>query len=202
MPNPSWPRIRKALENLEQSELMEVLKELYDLSSANKALLAVRFDAAAGLESLAGSCRKEIERAFWPARGFPSFKPGAARKAVLQFAKVALPMQALEMELYFVEQGIRGTTEYGDIDEGFYNSLGTMWLAALRRALTLELPEIVERRLASIFESSKDFGWGFSDEMKFLWLEYRKARSGEASDVFETDRMNKKPRAETRGVGI
>ena len=184
MPKPSWPRIRKALEQLDPPEVLELLKELYNLNSANKALLAVRLDSESSLELLGEPCRREIDKAFWPARGYPSFKPGAARSAVVQFAKVAPPLQALEMQLYFVEQGIRGTAQYGDIDEGFYTSLERMWENALKRALTLELSRVLERRLELIFDSSKDYGWGFSDGMEYLWLEYQKARDGQESEVF------------------
>lgn len=184
MTKPSWPRIRKALENLDTPEILELVKELYDLNSTNKALLAVRLDSQGSLELLAQPCRKEIEKAFWPVRGFPSCKPGNAKKAVVQFVKVAPPLEALEMELYFVELGIRCTRQYGDIDEGFYISLEKMWEVALKRALTLELPEELEEKLEHIFSSSKDFGWGFSDEIESLWREFDKARAGEGSEVF------------------
>ena len=46
---------------------------------------------ASGADFLAASTRKAIEKAFYPERGYPTFKPGPARKVLREYLKVAPP---------------------------------------------------------------------------------------------------------------
>ncbi len=172
MAKPSWPRIRKALELLDNSELVGVLKELYDLSSANKVVLARYFDPDNTEDIMAPAVKREIERAFNPSRGLPTFKAGPARKALREYVKAASTRDAVEMELYYVEKGVEGTNTYGDIDEPFYNSLESVWESVLNRILADRDPEAYLPRLEKVVESTRGIGWGFHDTLSELFDDF------------------------------
>lgn len=178
---PSWPRIRKALELLDGPALVSVLKELYDLSSANKVVLARHFDPAGTEDIMAPAVRRDIERAFNPSRGLPTFKTGPARKALREYTKAASAQDAIEMELYYVEKGIEGTNAYGDIDEAFYTSVESVWESVLNRILADHPPEADPKayrpRLERVVASTRGIGWGFHDTLSELFDDFLEKRN-------------------------
>jgi hypothetical protein len=166
---PTWTRIKKELTGYDSSDLLEVIKSLYDLSKQNQAFLMGLVDQEASLEALKAPVIKAIAKAFNPPRGFPSFKPAEAKKAVQQFAKLAPKHEAIEMMLLFVQSGIQATTQYGDIDEAFYISLEDMWESALDLILqyqgVLGILQYQLPKLKRILATAQGFGWGFTDQM-------------------------------------
>jgi hypothetical protein len=169
---PTWTRIKKELTRYDSSDLIEVIKSLYDLSKQNQAFLMGTVDQEASLEALKVPVIKAIAKAFDPPRGFPSFKPAEAKRAVQQFAKIAPQHEALEMMLHFVQSGIWATKQYGDIDEAFYISLEDMWESALELVLQLLEPQAELPRLKPILKSAQGFGWGFTDQMNDLFASF------------------------------
>ena len=170
---PTWQQIKKELTGYDSSDLLTVIKNLYDLSKQNQAFLMGVVDQQASFEALKAPVIKAIAKAFDPPRGFPSFKPAQAKRAVYQFAKISSQHEALEMMLLFVQSGIQATTQYGDIDEAFYTSLEDMWENALELILQHRgLPGVVESqlpKLKKILATAQGFGWGFSDQMNDLF---------------------------------
>ncbi len=166
---PTWTRIKKELTGYDSSDLLEVIKSLYDLSKQNQALLMGLVDQEASLEAMKAPVLKAIARAFNPPRGFPSFKPAEAKRAVHQFAKIAPQHDRLEMMLHFVQNGIWATKQYGDINEAFYISLEDMWEVALELILQFQEPQAELPGLKTILKSAQGFGWGFTDQMNDLF---------------------------------
>jgi hypothetical protein len=170
---PTWARIKKELTGYDSSDLITVIKELYSLSKQNQAFLMGVVDQDASYEALKAPVIKAIAKAFDPPRGFPSFKPAEAKKAVYQFAKLAPKHEAIEMMLLFVQSGIQATTQYGDIDEAFYISLEDMWESALELVLHYQgLPGVLQSqllKLKGILATAQGFGWGFTDQMNDLF---------------------------------
>ena len=177
---PTWTGIKKELTGYDSNDLIAVIKSLYDLSKQNQALLMGLVDQEASLESLKAPVIKAIAKAFKPTRGFPSFKPTEAKRAVHQFVKVAPQHESLEMMLHFVQDGIWATKQYGDIDEAFYIGLENMWDDALELVLQFQEPQSELPRLKMILKGAQGFGWGFTDQMNdlfALFMEKLEARS-------------------------
>jgi len=65
----------------------------------------------------------------------------------------------------YVENGVRFTCEYGDIDERFYNSMESALeeLADLLRGPGREVYPRFPDRLAKVEEKTNGIGWGFHD---------------------------------------
>jgi hypothetical protein len=166
---PTWTAIKKELQNFDTADLLELIKQLYDLSTPNKAFLMGIVDKSASLEAMAAPVLREIEKAFDPSRGFPSCKTGAARKAMRQYVKVAPIQEAIAIQLYFVEMGIRCTATYGDIDEQFYISIETVFEEVLKQIAKHPTPWVYMAQLQKIVKSTSDMGWGFPDQLGDLF---------------------------------
>jgi hypothetical protein len=121
---------------------------------------------------LAPKVKREIDKAFYSERGFPSLKVGEARKALQGYLKVASPRDAIEMELYYVSRGIQGTLAYGDIHERFYTSVESVFESAIKRILANPEPQQYQRRLEDMVKSTRGIGWGFHDGLSDLLAEY------------------------------
>ncbi len=65
----------------------------------------------------------------------------------------------------YVENGVRFTHEYGDIDEQFYKSLESALneLAALLRGEARDLYPQFRERLVNVKRLTENIGWGFHD---------------------------------------
>ena len=166
---PTWTAIKKELQNFDSADLLELIKQLYDLSTQNKAMLMSVVDKKARLEALEAPVMREIEKAFDPPRGYPSCKTGAARKALRQYVKIAPFQEAVAIQLHFVEMGIRCTTNYGDIDEQFYISIETVFEEVLKQIKQQNAAQNYFSRLQKIVQSTSGMGWGFHDQLRDLF---------------------------------
>jgi hypothetical protein len=74
-----------------------------------------------------------------------------------------LPEHIIELMLYFVEQGVRFTNEYGDIDEDFYLSIETMFEKVCQVISANSMEDIYKTRCEKVCSNTKNTGWGFHD---------------------------------------
>ena len=167
----SWAAIKKQLSQLNQEQILSLLKDLYDASPSNKAFLQARTQ---GDEVSLADYEARIYTAFFgrskygPTDGYPKLREG---KTVLSEFKKARPSDVqnyLDLQLYYIETGTSMTRQYGDMYEGFYNSLLSVMGEV---AKVLEKPEsntlytYFLPRLKHLYRDGDGFGWGYSDEL-------------------------------------
>jgi hypothetical protein len=118
-------------------------------------------------ENRLDSYKKAIDDAIYP--NIYQSKPirvSVAKKAISQSTKATGDQAGtLELMMYFVERGNQCTVDFGDIDEGFYSSLESMF-ARILETLKRSDPEVVERllpRLVAIRGAAEGIGWGYHD---------------------------------------
>src|SRR5450432_3875596 len=99
-------------------------KTLGGWSPVRQHLAQARCQAEAGGGEVSEKYRRKIVDQFFPTQGEGKFKLGEARKAIRDYRKATgnLP-GTVELMMTFVENGVKFTHEYGDIDERFYNSV-------------------------------------------------------------------------------
>lgn len=169
--SPTWAQV-KQLANLEAKELLDIIGQLYKLNQDNKVFLTSQFGQG-DAEQLAEPYRQAIKREFNPDRGFPRIQLGAARKALNNFKKSSAdPVAVVDLMIFYVEQGVICTNNYGDIDENFYSSLESVYadaVALLRWLGNLELIEQFRPRLRGIVRDTSGIGWGFHDELSDIY---------------------------------
>jgi hypothetical protein len=170
--NLPWSQIKSRLSAFEKEDLLNLIRDLYQLNSDNKVMLATRLAATSsdGLaDDLAEPYKRAIRREFNPDRGLPRLNIGAARKALSSFKKASASLEAvIDMLIYYVEQGVICTNQYGDIHEQFYSSLESAFEEAIKLILKTRSSEIAEAfrpRLYNIVSDTSNVGWGFHDSL-------------------------------------
>jgi hypothetical protein len=167
-----WSQIKANLALLEKDELLDLIRDLYRLNTDNKVFLTSRLTLD-NPQALAKPYRRAIRQEFNPERGLPRLNLRAARKALNDFKKAsANPIAAIDMMIYYVEQGVVCTLNYGDIHEAFYNSLESVFAEAIAAINKLQNPEVVEEfrpRLKQIVSGTSGMGWGFHDYLRDVY---------------------------------
>jgi hypothetical protein len=168
----SWPTLRKVLVTLPPDRLLDLLKELHDMSPQNKAFLRAR---CLPIEQDAGyldECRRKVVRAIYPetARfpGRPRFAD--AKKVIAEYNKATRDLNGtLDLQLLYVERGTQFTDDFGDIDEPFYIALETMlekFATGLKNAPSGQaLYAKFRSRLRQLHAKASNFGWGYGDTL-------------------------------------
>jgi len=176
----SVTELRKSLNGLSQQELVELFIKCCGLSKDVENYLAVRFRGQQVIDQLYERYRKQIEDEFFPARGFGKLRLSEAREAIREFRKICNDRKmTFDLMLFHVEMGVDFTTEYGDIDEKFYNSMESMYREVVKWVNSEEGPELYleyRDRLFAVVSNTSGVGCGFHDGLKELyysikWLE-------------------------------
>ncbi len=170
--SPTWSQVKKQLAQLEAKDLLDIIGELYKLNQDNKVFLSSQWGQGTA-EVLVEPYRRAIKREFNPDRGFPRIKVGAARKALNNFKKSSAdPLAVVDLMIFYVEQGVICTNNYGDIDENFYSSLESVYAEAVALLLRLGSRELIEQfrpRLKRIVSDTSGIGWGFHDQLSDIY---------------------------------
>jgi hypothetical protein len=161
-----WRAVRQHLTTWDKPELLALVKDLYEVAAENRDFINARCKAGeCGGEALEKYRGKIVEQ-FFPARGFGKLKLGEARKAIRDYLKATgnLPGTA-ELLMIYVENGVKFTHEFGDIDERFYDSVESalVELAALLRGEARGMYPQFRDRLARVEQMADGIGWGFHD---------------------------------------
>ena len=163
-----WSAARQHLGTWGKPALLALVKDLYDTDAENRDFIQARCQAESGGGEVLEKYRRKIVEQFFPARGEGKLKLGEARKAIRDYRKATgnLP-GTVELLMAYVENGVKFTHEYGDIDERFYSSVESALdeLAALLRGEARELYPKFRDRLASVEQMTDGIGWGFHDSV-------------------------------------
>jgi hypothetical protein len=71
--------------------------------------------------------------------------------------------------LFYVEQGVKFTNAYGDINEAFYNSMENMFDKAVELICKEDLKDSFDERCQKIVGDTCDIGWGFYDTLSEIY---------------------------------
>lgn len=167
-----WSDIKPILQGFDKPVLLKVIQDLHKLNNDNKIFLASRL-LEVDYDELVKPYRKQIRSVFNPSRGFPSLRLSVARKALNDFKKAcADPVAVADLMIFYVEQGVICTNNYGDIHESFYNSLESVYGSAIKSIIGTGDSEVVEQfrpRMYAIVRKTSGIGWGFHDELSYLY---------------------------------
>ena len=177
---PKWTDIKKQLVEIDQKELIDLVGELFKLSAGNREFLAARFLNIQTGEALE-TYRKRIINEFFPTRGHGDPKLLVARRAISDYKKATGNLiGTLDLMLTYVETGTKFTNTYGDLWEGFYNSMESI-LDEIAQSLFQHGEKLFNEvntahRLWRLQIDASQVGWGYGD--------YVSDRVGEIQDHF------------------
>ena len=123
MPAIKWTTIQHQLDNMDKPELIALVRDLFKSSDTARTFLTLRVLGDSGGETLE-KYRKRVVGQFFPARGMGKLDLREARRSIREYQKSTADLAGtIDLLLSYVEADTQFTNSFGDIDEGFYNSL-------------------------------------------------------------------------------
>jgi Family of unknown function (DUF6155) len=167
--SPSLTALKQYLKNRSKEELIGDISELFKRFNSVKDYYQIKLSPQEEMQVIA-KYRKIIEDEFFPARGLGKAKLSVAKKAITEYRKISeTPVSTADIMLFYVEQGVKFTNAYGDIDEPFYNSMESMYGKAVEWIVKYEMQYVFEERCMRIVEDASGIGWGFYDTLSDIY---------------------------------
>jgi Family of unknown function (DUF6155) len=162
-------QLKQYLRNCDREELITDAAELFKRFPSVKEYYQIKLYPQAQAEVL-NKYKKTIEDEFFPTRGFGKARLSIAKKAISDYRKVCdNEVDTIDIMLFYVEQGVKFTLAYGDIDEAFYSSMEGMYQKALSAINELDVKNIFEQRSRKIVTDTSGIGWGFHDTLSEIF---------------------------------
>jgi len=162
--------IKKELKKLDKEGLINLISDLYKKDKATKEFLD--FYVKPNERELFNKYRDIVFEAFYPTRGY-ELKLNKGKKAISDFKKFAPSSELVaELMLFYVETGVNFTNDFGDIDEGFYSSLVSTFIAAMKLMEKENILQKFSEQASKIIDETNGIGWSFHDSMCEVYWEY------------------------------
>jgi hypothetical protein len=153
--------IKKELKKLDKDKLIDIVADLYNKNKFVKEFFD--FYVNPNERELFEKYRDKVFEAFYPKRGY-NYKLKDGKQAISEFKKLGPSSELLvELMLFYVETGVKFTNDFGDIDEGFYSSIETTYVAALTLMRKENLLDKFSDRAGKVVSDTSGIGWGFHD---------------------------------------
>jgi hypothetical protein len=161
--------LKKHLKERSQEELIADIAELYKRFQPVKDYYQIQL-APQDETKVAAKYKKIIEDQFFPARGYGKARLSVAKKAITEYKKVnQTDVGLIDIMLFYVEQGVKFTDAYGDIDEAFYISMEDMYEKAVNEIIKHGQKNTFQKRCQKIVLDTSDMGWGFHDTLSEIY---------------------------------
>lgn len=180
--------VKTLLKDLEPNELREVIQELCKLSPKNKQFLELYLQGSdtVDLNSVVEEAKKKVHAYFYGRSLLPKLDLQSARKVVTEYTKLFkdYPHLIAELKLYYVEVGTSVTEQYGDMYEGFYNSLVSMFESFCKDVTKhSDWYHDFETRIKALQSVTSHMGWGYGDDIDHLAVQLQGAvQKGEEAE--------------------
>ncbi|MCX6231848.1 MAG: DUF6155 family protein [Bacteroidetes bacterium] len=161
--------LKKKLESLDKKKLIDLISVLYDKQKSVKEYLDyyVNPDEKEALKIY----KVKVREAFYPKRGF-GYKIAIGKKAISDFRKLKPATDSLvDLMMCYVESGVEFTNDFGDINEGFYASIESVYFDALKLIDKNGLHDKYQSRAYEILLETENIGWGFHDSLSYFYYE-------------------------------
>ncbi len=169
----SWGAIKNHFKGFSIAQHQQIIKDLYNLNEENHNFLHARYSSSEPESESLNQYKKIITGALYPditRNKEISLKTG--KRAISDYKKATNDIcSTLELMIHYIECGHRFTSEYGDIDAPFYNSLISMYNNVIN--LLQKHPEYTKQfydRLSYLAQDSRNFGWGY-DELFHIFID-------------------------------
>lgn len=167
----SWKDVKPVLSGFSSTQLLGLVQDLYRLNAENASFMHARFLSDDTKQGHLAPYMTRIQRAISPKQPWKQdVKLAEGRRAISEFKKANGNIRdTLTLMIYYVKCGNDFTLEFGDIDEGFYDSLCSMFssvVQTLMRQLDQELfIEFLPSLEAELHRVYGQIGWGYPDEL-------------------------------------
>jgi len=160
----SWNEVKRRIHGSDAGQLLELIRDLYQLNSDNRRFLEARFlMSEANLERY----RRLVSEAIFPDPfGRRTTSIAEAKRLIREYEKATGdPVGVIELKLTFLEQGTNQALEFGCDDDQYFGALTSMVSSAIESLR--KLPDDVKHRHIPRLENLRDrgsrLGWGYGD---------------------------------------
>ena len=161
----------KYLIDLTKEELEKEVEKLYSKFKEVKTYYAI--ELSGDTSSIVNEIKAKIKKEYLPDRGYGQARSAVVKKVIDDFAKISIfPIDLIDVILTRVEIAIEFSDKYGDINEAFYASAENAFEKALKLIEKHQLKSDFKLRCKEIVHSTREYGWGFHDELSYLYDEY------------------------------
>lgn len=168
-------QLKSELQNYANDELVTLITDISKACPQAKEFLTVRFACEENIFEVLESYKQKVKNEFFPKRGFGKLNLRTAKKAISDFKKIN-PDKALliDIMLFYVENCVEFTAEYGDINEAFYISAESMFEQVVKAVNSAGQPlyEQFADRLLWVVENACE-GWAFKDSLMDLYCDLK-----------------------------
>jgi len=165
--------LKTELKNLTNEELISLVTDITKACPQAKQFLTIKFAAKDNIESILEHYKEKVEHEFYPKRGHGRLNLRTAKNAISDFKKIS-PNKDLEIDLmlFYVENCVRFSDDYGDISESFYLSAESMFEKVIKMVNSCgeETYNKFSERLKWATDNATH-GWGFHDTMIHFYYE-------------------------------
>ncbi len=162
--------IKKELKKLDKDKLIDLVADLYKKNNSVKEYFD--FYVNPDERELFNKYRDKVFEAFYPKRGY-NYKLKEGKQAISDFKKLGPSSDLIaDLMLFYVETGVKFTNEFGDIDETFYSSMETTYVAALKLMKKENLLNKFDDRARKIVSDTRNIGWGFHDYLSEVHYDF------------------------------
>lgn len=169
----TWSNVKAKLNDFDRSSLLDLVQDLYAASKDNQTFLHARFGLG---DDILKPYKTTIERWLWP----DMFKQqdtsvAKARKAIADYKKALGHPDALaELMVFYCECAVGFSHDVGLNDEGYYDSLVSMFEQTLKLLSKFSEPQRAPYlvRLNALRSVSHDVGYGVGDNLDDLMHSY------------------------------
>ena len=170
---PTWTDVKAKLADLDRTNLMGLVQDLYAAHKDNQTFLHTRFGLG---EDVLKPYKETLERWLWPdVLRNQDISVAKAKQAISSYRKaVGEPAGLAELMVSYCESAAGFSDNIGYQDEGYFDALVHMFEQALE--VTCQLPEgnrdALIARLDRVRTISHNFGYGVGDDMDDLLAKY------------------------------
>jgi len=170
---PSWSDVKARLADFDRAGLLGLVQDLYAASKDNQIFLHARFGLG---EDVLRPYKITIERWLCPdVYKNQDYSVAKAKKPIADYKKaVGQPEGLAELMVFYCEQALGFSSEFGLDDAGYYSALVRMFEQALKVVVGLPAPqrETFLDRLDDVRAMGEDMGWGVGDDFEALWQHF------------------------------
>lgn len=174
MENSGWTKVKGSLEACSKPQLIELLADLHKVSEEARLFLGGRFDQSpVALEPY----MRRLKKALVADSTYDEDIEWAVADRIVSNYRIASGNNdgIAKLLVAYVYEANQFTLEYGDIDEGYYESMEEIFQKAVDHLLLMErqgepIASHVEE-LEDIVDSTSGIGWGYHDALADMFHE-------------------------------
>jgi Family of unknown function (DUF6155) len=165
-PNVNINDFKQYLKSRSQEELIADIAELFRKFPAVREYYQIKLHPQEE-EEIVAKYKQIIANEFFPVKGLGKARLSVAKQAIIDYQKLSQKEASLiDIMLFYVEQGVKFTNTYGDIDEQFYLSLEGIYEKAIAIIKKTGLKDIFKPRCQAIIDNSSGIEGSFNQNLR------------------------------------